>query len=272
MKRRKKSYYDPGPRRHNSRGHRKGVEPPGLRRWRLAHRSTHDPIRRVKHSYSGPRGGSYWQGPKTRRYDPAPRAGRFARARRYGGKAESMFNKWAAPLGFLGVLGYGTYDSYNKIAAAFKANNWSATNPDPVGNKTPWERYIFLLKTEYTHLYKPSAGWTPENYLKYKFLGTDPSGAQTGSSWSTPFILSLIGFVATTAAKLTGKLGKYSRIITPLNKLSKGALVASVIGALVLPGTGKIEPGTALPLAQPRTLDMTPNQNGVFEQKIGGAF
>ena len=264
MKRRKKSYYDPGPRRHT--GHRKGVEPAGLRRWRLAHRRrTHDPVRRVKHTYSGPRGGSYFQGPKTRRYDP----NRFARlrrygstARRYGSKAESMFNKWAAPAGFLGTLGYGMYDSYNRIVAA------NLTYPDSVGNKTPWERYLWLLKNEYTHLYKSDATWNPTNYLKYKFLGIDPSGAQTGSAWSTPFILSLIGFVATTIAKATGKLGKYSRIINPINKLSKGALVASVIGALLLPGTGKIEPGTPLALpAQPRTINMTP-RNGVYQQPV----
>ena len=266
MKRRKKSYYDPGPRR-RSRGHRKGVEPPGLRRWRLANRRTHDPVRRVKHSYTGPRGGSYWQGPKTRRYDPRPRAVRFARIRRYGSKGESLINKWAAPIGFLGTLGYGLYTGYNSIVEA------NLTYPDAFGSKTPWERYVNLLKTEYTHLYKSDPYWNPTTYLKYKFLGLDSSGAQVASTWSTPFILSLFGFVGTTIAKMTGKLGKYSRIITPINKLSTGALVASVIGALAIPGTGKTGPGAPLALpGQPRTLNMTPNQNGVYQMKIEGAF
>jgi len=268
MKRRKRSYYDPAPRR------RKGKMPAGLKRYWATHRRTHDPApRRVKHHYRSPT--------HIRRYDPS----RFARlrhygsrARHYGSKAESMLNKWAAPAGFFGTLGFGIYDSYSKIDKWFKDNGYGPTKPDPVGNKTAWERYVYLLKSEYQNLYKNEGVWTTQAYLKYKFLGTDPSGAQTGSSWSNPFILSLAAFVATTIAKMTGKLGKYSRIINPINKLAKGALAASVIGALVLPGTGQIDPGRPLP--NPNVVNMVKTPNGSYAQtpqtnqyqKIEGAF
>lgn len=264
MKRRKKSYYDPGPRRHS--GHRKGVEPAGLRRWRLAHRRTHDPVRRVKHTYTGPKGGSYFQGPKTRRYDPRPRAVRFARLRRYGSKGEGFFNKWAAPLGFLGAIIAGIWQGiskYEQQAPGKGAENWFNRLTGQGG-----------LQMEASHLwnFNQKDPWNVLNYLRYKFTGINPDGTKGTSAWVLPFWASLLTFILTTIAKKTGKVGKYSRIINPINKASLGALAASTIGALVIPGSGNIEPGRPLPSAQPRTLDMTPNQNGVYQMKIEGAF
>jgi hypothetical protein len=238
---------DPGRRRKRHRGPRKGIEPPGLKRWRLAHRRTHDPGYR-RSLWRGPRGGHYFKGPRKRRYDPA----RFARARGYarraGSKVGGFFSRWGSLVGFLGALAYGVWTSYSSVADWFTKGGYGEGKPDPVGNTSAAGRYWWLLSNEYRHLYETVGDYSPlgdathKSYLHYKFME---------SAWSKPFWISLIAFLGTTIAKMTGKLGKYSSILTPINKISKGVLAVSTIGALVLPGTPPGYPNNQLPPPPP---------------------
>jgi len=259
--------YDPDPRRHRrSRGHRRGIEPAGLKRWRLAHRHrTHDPGRaKYKPLHYGHRGGTYFQGPTRRRYDPD----RFERlrsygrrARGYGSKVESGISKYGSILGFFGVLGIGLYSGYTSVAKWFTDGGFGKDKPDPTGATSPEQRYWNLLTSEYSHLYKSDGqvnGWNPASYLKYKFLGTQPDGTQTGSAWVIPFWLSLIGTLASPIAKLFTNKGQ--RFLRPIHKISTGALAASTIGALALPGCGETQPGLPAPPAPQNCLAHSPQK------------
>jgi len=209
--------YDPDPRRRRKhRGPRKGVEPAGLKRWRLAHR-THDPsaARRRKPWHRGPRGGKYWKGPTKRRYDPQ----RFARvrsygrrARAYGSKAEAIINRHAGIIGAGLAALIGIYKGYEHDK----------------GN------YFNKIPLEYTHLgdFDMTHEWNVCNFLKWKFLGMNPDGSFGDSAWVIPFWASLIGWIA---SKLNVLPPRYNK---PLGGISKGALVVSTIGALTLPGSG----------------------------------
>jgi hypothetical protein len=89
-----------------------------------------------------------------------------------------------------------------------------------------------LLQKEFTHLYSVSGKWNPISYLKYKFLGIDPETEQQApSAWVAPFWASLIGWIISKFKILPPRINR------PLEGFAKGALVASTIGALVLPGT-----------------------------------
>lgn len=243
--------YDPDPRRHKRSRSRRGRVPPQLRAWVYRRRKrTHDPGR-ARSLRRGPRKGHYFQGPTRRRYDPAPR--RFERlrsygrrARGYGSKVESGINRYGSILGFGGALGIGMYTGYQKYVDAFVKNGWNADNPlviDGIKFTCAWDRYLYVLQHEYQRLYNPTGDkiWTPSAYLKFKFLGQVPEGAGPESSaWVIPFWVSLIGTLAAPIARIFTSKGQ--RILRPIHKVSVGALAASTIGALALPGCGVSEP------------------------------
>jgi hypothetical protein len=218
---------DPGRRRKRGKGKRSRV-PPQLRAWVYGRRKKrYDPGRRsIAYGYGtirgkpyriGARGGVAWTGGRKPRYDPERR--RFGRIRRYGGKFESFINRHAGKLGFLVGLGFGVGSGYSNVANA-------------VGGEQAPARYFDLVKSEFTHLYSTSGKWNPISYLKYKFLGIHPeTEQQVGSAWVAPFWASLIGWIISKFHVLPPRINK------PLNNFCKGALAASTIGALVLPGT-----------------------------------
>jgi len=236
--RRKSGRYDPDPRRRRSRGPRKGVEPAGLKRWRLAHK-THDPGR-ASSLWKGLRGGHYFAGPKKRRYDPAPKRRRFSGARRAGGKLEGFFNKYGHLLGFGIGAGAGVYQGYQQYAVYGKnqSRNYLATiiggdiyDKDDVKLSTRMPEIARLWTTE------PNNGWNPIKYVKYKFLGLNDQDKFIGSSWVYPFWGGVIAALAGPVAKLFTNKGQ--RFLKPLHKIGIGLTAMSTVGALALPGSGE---------------------------------
>jgi hypothetical protein len=226
-----KETFDPDPRRHKKhKGPRKGVEPKGLKRWRLAHR-THDPstTRRRKPWHRGPRGGKYWKGPTKRRYDTP----RFSRARSYGrrigGKAENFINKYGSWLGFFSALGVGVGTGINKAIQAYGDKGLEDYVKGTIGGTTS-DGLVRI--PEISHLWTTQGDWTPINYLRYKFGLWQPGGDL--SSWAIPFWASLIAFVA---SKIPLPIPSWARVRKPLGKIAAPALVISTIGALALPGS-----------------------------------
>jgi hypothetical protein len=231
--------YDPDPRRRRRhKGPKKGVEPKGLKAWRLAHR-THDPssVRRRKPWHRGPRGGKYWKGPTSRRYDPSVRSrvsgyiARHPRIRRIGGKAENFINKYGTWIGagLAALVGVGT--GINKCTQSYKEKALEDYVAITIGGTTSdGQKRI----PEIAHLWQNDGAWTPLSYLKYKF-GIDQPGGDL-SSWAVPFWASLIGYVA---SKLPLPIPSWARIRKPLGKIAAPALVISTIGALALPGSGE---------------------------------
>jgi hypothetical protein len=250
----RKKYYDPDPgrrrKRHRGKGPRKGVEPPGLKRWRLSHRGrsrrTHDP----GYSYSmrtGPRGGHYFIGPKKRRYDP----NRFARLRAYGrrhprlagyaGKVEhALGGGWGTGLGALiGLLagiwtGWQEYGSAYGFGGKYQGSNYLNTI---IGGEIKDNTGAVLEKKgpEIAHLWNFDMN-SPQNalwYLKYKFLGLDDKNAYVGSAWVIPFWASIISYIFSRLPLGT----KLKRIQRPVGALAKGGAIISTIGALALPGS-----------------------------------
>lgn len=246
--------YDPDPgRRKRHRGHRKGVEPAGLKRWRLAHRRTHDPG--YAQSYrTGRRGGHYFLGPKKRRYDPARRAPsrRFGRVRHYGSKAEGMINRYGTWIGGALALFAGIWDSVSQYEKAYPGKgleNWFNQTTGQGGR---------AIEVGHLANFNMSDQWNVLNYLKYKFLGTNPDGTTGHSSWMLPFWAGLITWIGTSVFKRF-RPGRASRIITPINKIAKGLTIVSAIGALALPGSGQTGPG-----ANRATVNMVQTQPGQF--------
>jgi hypothetical protein len=247
--------YDPDPRRHKrSHGRRGGLPKSLIRKYGISKKAwqvfrggrTHDPGRaKYKPLHYGHRGGTYFQGPTRRRYDPAPR--RFERlrsygrrARGYGGKIEGGVNRYGGILGFFGALIYGSYTGYAAFEKAFKENGWNKDNPlviDGVSFTCAWDRYLYVLQREGSQLWSPHEGWDTVKYLRYKFTGVDNTDKQVGSAWVVPFWVSLIATLAGPIAKLFTNKGQ--RILRPIHKVGVGALAASTIGALALPGCGE---------------------------------
>lgn len=244
--------YDPDPRRRAKRrkGGRRGRVPPQLRAWVFGRRRrrTHDPayLGRYKSYRTGPRGGRYWQGPKKRRYDPA-RKPRFARVRRYGrrigGKLENAINKFGTPLGAGLAALAGIWTGINNQAGTKKAEDYFARI---YGGKLSDGTQA---SAEVMHLTNFNMGdpWNVANYLKYKFLGIDPSGQASGSAWVLPFWASLIGWIT---SKIPIPVSGWARVRKPLGKIAGGALVVSTIGALALPGCSPTNP-TSNPSSSP---------------------
>jgi hypothetical protein len=215
--------YDPRPRR--------GVEPKGLKRWRLGHRrKRHDPGY-MSSMKRGRRGGTYFAGPKKRRYDPRPR--RYSRARAYfarhprygraGSKIEHGVNRWGMAIGALLGLFAGIWigvnePSYNGDFGKYFARVTGGDGGPP----------------EIAHLWTTSGVWNPMSYLSYKFLGIDPNtGKFAGSAWIIPFWTGIGAYIV---SKLP--IGhKLSRIQRPLGKIGLGVALVSAIGALALPGS-----------------------------------
>jgi hypothetical protein len=257
--------YDPDPRRrtrrgtHRRRSPRKGIEPAGLRRWRLAHRRTADPgyARTVR---QGPRGGWFFAGPKKRRYDPAPRrfararafVGRHPRARRIAGKIEGGINKYGTYLGMLfgalaGILV--GYDEYKATGPNQFSNYLHATIGGDIKNAdgTVARKAV----AEISHLWNLDMKdpWNAVNYLKYKFLGLEPnSNKYVGSAWVIPFWVGIGSFIF---SKLP--LGsRLHRIQRPLGKIGLGVAGVSAFGALALPGSPNMNNGYGnIPSASP---------------------
>jgi hypothetical protein len=240
--------YDPDPRRKRRGGHRKGVEPAGLKRWRLAHK-THDPGR-ASSLWKGPRGGHYFHGPHKNRYDPAPRYRRarqyFARHPRYrrvGGKIGGIFNKWGVAIGALIGGGIGFYQAYNDYNQAYGSNAlknyWNSIIGGPfvdkngasLGSRTPE-----ISKLWGTNDSQWAAPRGPLDYLKYKFLGQD-QGAYKGSAWVYPFWIGFAATILRPIARLFTHKGEH--ILKPLQKVGIGMLGVSTVGALALPGCPK---------------------------------
>ena len=264
----RRKYYDPDPRRkRHRRGHRKGVEPAGLKRWRLSHRRTHDPGR-ASSLWKGPRGGHYFRGPHKNRYDPAPRR-RFGGARRVGGKLEHGLSKYGGFLGagisaLVGV--YTGFSDYQKAYGPSAGRNYLATIIggdiyNSAGTK------IATRTPEISKLWgSPDAayGGGPIDYLKYKFLGIESNGNYKGSAWVYPFWGGLIATLAGPIAKLFTHKGQ--RFLRPLHKIGLGLTAMSTVGALALPGCPK--PGDVL---QSSSLPNPPPLNQK-QTKIGGAY
>ena len=252
--------YDPDPRR-RAKG-RRGRVPPQLRAWVFGRRGkrTHDPGRRRRRRYDpqradhkpyrvGRRGGVYWSGARKRRYDPQ----RFARVRRYGrrigGKLENFINRFGTPIGagLAALVGIWTgIDTYQKAYGDKALEDYGKTivgGTISIGQTRP---------AEIMHLFGNYDGWTPLNYLKYKFLGTHPTtGEYVGSAWVIPFWASLIGFIV---SKLPLPIPLWAKIRRPLGKVATGALVVSTIGALALPGSpSPSRYQTSNPYNSPRT-------------------
>jgi hypothetical protein len=275
---RKRKYYDPDPRRRrHSRGHRKGVEPAGLKRWRLAHRRTHDPGYQ-RSLWRSPRGGHYFRGPRKNRYDPAaPRRRRFSGARRVGGKLGGIFSRYGTAIGALiggGIGAYIAYNDYQKAYGASAAKNYLNTiiggdmmasdGTTKLGTRTPEISHLWGTNDTFWDKF---AGVTlgPVDFVKYKFLGLQPDGTYKGSAWVYPFWIGLVATLAAPVARLFTSKGQ--RFLRPLHKVGVGMLAVSTVGALALPGCPK-----------PDTVNMVKTPNGSYAQnpmnnlKIEGAF
>jgi hypothetical protein len=267
----KRKYYDL-PRRMKHRGHRKGVEPPGLKRWRLSQKS-HDPGYPSSY-WKGARGGHYFQGPHKRRYDPAPRRS-YGRVRHFASKAgrgiEGSLNKYGTYLGMALGFGAGIYSAYDKykIYGKNQANNYLATltggdlkdSNDAILANKPYPEIAHLWATN------DPDGYNTLPYLQYKFTGKDPTGAQQSSAWVMPFWLSFATWLGSTIGLKIGRLGKLHRVLKPVNKIAKGATIATFIGALALPGCGDHGPGMPPPPTKDNTtVNMQQTSPGHFAQ------
>ena len=226
---------DPKPRR---RGHRRGVEPAGLRRWRLSHKHKADPRparrhRRYKATFTGPRRGRYFQGPHKRRYDPRPRR-HFTRAKAYGSKLEGGLAKYGALIGagIAALIGVKAgMDTYTAAYGAEAANKYMARITGSDGRPA-----------EISHLWSMEAyaggvpgSFTPLTYLRYKILGQDLAGNQTPSAWVLPFWGGIAALIAGFILKRVPN-SKAHRIGRVLQPIGMGATAVATIGACALPG------------------------------------
>jgi len=227
---------DPKPRRHGFP--RKGIEPKGLKRWRLSHRSKADPRprRRRRRSYdptkskpvyTGSRGGRYWQGPTKRRYDPQPRR-HFGRVRKYGSKLEDGLAKYGALIGagIAALIGVKAgMDNYTTAYGAEAANKYMARITGSDGRPA-----------EISHMWSSeTSSYGPLEYLRYKILGQDLAGNPVFSAWVQPFwagVAALIaGFILKRVPNKTAH--RIGRVLEPIGI---GATVVSTIGVCALPG------------------------------------
>jgi hypothetical protein len=256
--------YDPDPRRRRSGKPRKGIEPKGLKRWRLAHRKLgrydprriHRPRRRsMAMGYStivgkpyriGPRRGVAFPGARKLRYDPSRR---YPRLRRYGGRVgrgiEGTINKFGSWLGALFGLGYGVYrglNLYNSTGNPYATENYLHTivggnhkNPDGTIEST--------RIPEIAHLWQTQGEWTPDRYLRYKFLGyqwNTAAGTEsydpTRATWGLPFWIGLGAWIGSKIIKKIPRMPPVvKRFATPIGKIGKGVAIVSGFGALALP-------------------------------------
>ena len=184
----------------------------------------------------GPRGGTYWSGGRKPRYDPQRRS-RRSKAR---GKLDGMFNqiqKRIDPIcdliGFLtGLIAplKSAYDTY------MESGFWQY----PSAEKSIGNFFKLGVPMEVSQLLnQPVPGGRDKGlgtikYLEYKFLNDE-------CRWKAPFWASLGVYLACKFGipqMLVGLVSKKAtRIFRPIQKIAGGALVATTLGALVLPGT-----------------------------------
>jgi len=249
-KRKKSRYYDPAPsRKRRSKGHRKGIEPAGLKRYRLAMKRRLDPGFSST-MWKGPRGGHFFRGPHKNRYDPQPRKRRFggfrSAGRSIGGKVERGLNKYGALLGGLVGLGAGVYTGYTEYQKAYgnsAPKNYLATITGgdmfnsagaKIGTRTPEISHLWGTKDTFWGGNDPLTNVI--DYIKYKFLGLNTQNAFVGSAWAIPFMGSLAATLAAPIARMFTNKGQ--RFLRPIAKIGKGVLAVSTVGALALPGCG----------------------------------
>jgi hypothetical protein len=192
-----------------------------------------------------------------------------------------MLNKWAMAIGALVGFGYPTYQAYQKYAKldpTMTIGRFLGFEPHPAGKE-----WMSSAKSEIMTLVgqdprtgtgyvkqSPLAAWNSGyNYLQNKFF-------KQGEAWVVPFWLSLGAFFGTWFAKKIGRLGKFSRILTPLHKFSKGTLIATTIGALTMPGCeppGPPNPNT-IPMVQtsPGQYAPAPVPPNMYQTENRGAF
>lgn len=184
----------------------------------------------------GSRGGVYWSGARARRYDPAGRGRWRGYARRAGGKVGGIINRYGVAIGAGLAALAGIGQGYQELNNDFPNNGLKAWFTHTVGGTLPaGGTYSGDAIPEVSHLWTTSGAWNPTSYLKYKFLGTHPStGQYVGGAWVYPFWLSLVGYLVSKFMPARFLPAKFK---TPLEKLSKGALIVSTIGALALPGS-----------------------------------
>jgi hypothetical protein len=291
--------YDPDPIRRRSRRPRKGVEPAGLKRWRLAHRKhgKYDPRRprrrhmaraygflRHKPFRVGSRGGVAWSGAHKLRYDPTRR---HPRLRRYGSRIgrgiEGTINKWGTWLGALFGLGYGVYQGitlYNSANPKYGMENYLHTIVGGAHKNLDGTLESTRIP-EIAHLWQTVGGWTPDRYLRYKFLGYKWEGEgetfkesydPTRATWGLPFWLGLGAWIV---GKIMPKLPyarKLNRVWKPMSKIGKGVAIVSGIGALALPNPHS---DIGYPIPPPQNSSVNPQnspQNFRIENKYVGAY
>jgi len=215
--------YDPKPRS------KKGRVPPQLRAWVFGRRKTHDPSRKGmkygygtvsgKHYGKGSRGGVYWSGGHTPRYDPSRTTRRKGRFTGFGGKILGKLDKYSMALGALIGFGVPAYMSINSKSWTQGAN---------------WYKYFTLgIPGELKSLFGQNPAMSPMDYLTYKF--TNPSCV-----WVAPFWGSLIAKVLSGFGFFGLVPPKYNVVI---KKFANGMLITSTIGALALPGSDPAHSG-----------------------------
>lgn len=181
----------------------------------------------------GSRGGTYWSGGRKPRYDPRDYRGRVKKRAKdkftqMWQKLEKKINPIATLLGFFGTLlcvGKASFDE------------WCGKGYDAK------EYFTKGIPNEVKQLFGMEGTWKdPLKYLEWKFFNPE-------SHWSPPFIVSLatyvlckLGIVDMGLSILTSKSKK---IVAPIQKVSGGILLASTIGALVLPGSDGYNPTSA---------------------------
>ncbi len=222
-----KGTYDPDPKRRKShKGHRKGVEPAGLKRYRLMHSGTYDPRPRKNSGNSPKRNLRSKLGNARRRshgfggegYAPGPL-----------GKVERGVGKYGAIIGALLAFFIPDYRGFTD------AQKWGNYSKDKAF--TDW--IVDGAKDEVAGLQAD-----PIEKLKYKFLNKD-------SHWMMPFWISLGAFILSMTKILPKRI---NRIIQPI---STGALAATTIGAL-------FQYGSDVPVQNGRTIDMHKNANDQY--------
>lgn len=210
--------YDPKPRRH--RGHRLGIEPAGLKRWRLSHKRSYDPGA-SRSLWKGPRGGHYSQGPRKRRYDPAPRrfGGFHGRVSGYATRVEKKFTQYGSYLGFFGALLYGMVQGNDHV------HKWFGPNAS----------YWAFVPNQASLMFRDPATYASKVLTNSLF--------SDNSAWKYPFWISLSTWIT---SHFLPESGKWGRIKRPLSKISFGALMASIIGVIFLPASDKNTMSTGL--------------------------
>lgn len=147
-------------------------------------------------------------------------------------------NKYGTIIGGLLAAVVGLWYGYNEYQKAFgkdAGRNYLTTiTGGKFADGTVRTPEISKLAGMTDDVYKGS----PMDYLKYKFLGMDANNNYVGSAWVIPFWAGLVGYLAGPIAKMVTHKGQ--RILRPISKIGKGAMIMSAAGALALPGSPEL--------------------------------